>query len=223
MGIHVKTLAFGLVFGAVAVMAATTMADQSTWTKVEGKVLGVTKLCRMEATERGVMTKTTFSAEIDCEGVPYFEALHSDKSWRSTEIYKGSVRVTGGGPTATMELPLTASKGREPARGDILSLIRDPDDPQKVVAPTPEGMPIVSLVLGLMGALFTWMGLGAPFPRRSAPRIEIPEPLQPQPAYAYATQPAQPAYQPAVTDYSRARTAQSVLSGARKPFGRRGA
>jgi len=40
VGIRIKTLSFGLVFGAVAVMGATTMADQSTWAKVEGPYEG---------------------------------------------------------------------------------------------------------------------------------------------------------------------------------------
>ena len=180
----------------------------------------------MKATERGFMTKTTYTATIDCDLVEAYEAYHNDKSWSVTHVFTGSLKVTSAtGKATTVSLKLPRVQGRDPARGDVVALVQDPKNPANVeLASTAASFPIMTAGFGVVGLLLVWLGIGAPRPRRreveEMPQMDRVPAYEPQqPAY----QQAQPSYQPAVTDYSRARTTQVVVSSPRRTFGKRGA
>jgi hypothetical protein len=232
VAIRLKTLAAGVVLAAIALVNSGKVADQSGWAEAQGKVQSVTEQCDMKATERGVMTKTTYTATIDCDLVEAYEAYHNDKSWSVTHVFTGSLKVTSATAKATtVSLKLPRVEGRDPARGDVVALVQDPKDPANVeLASSAASFPIITAGFGIVGVLLVWLGIGAPRPRRR----EVEDMPQMDRGAEYATraapayEPQQPAYQqaqpqPAVTDYSRARTSQQVVSSPRRVFGKRGA
>lgn len=213
MAIRVTTLSFGIVFGIIAIGGIFVTVDQSDWLPAEGRVLSTVETCTMKATERGVLSKTTFTQEISCSDVLAFEAMHADKSWTVTHNYQGEVLVSRAGVDTTVEMKLPGKA--KPVVGDTLRLMQDPADPTQVTtASNAYWGPIAFSVVGALALLFTWLGLGAPLPSRRV-RDEADFGLEMRPAPAYTP----PAPAPVVADVSRVRRDLAP----RKTFGRRGA
>lgn len=231
VAIRMKSLVVGVILTAMGVFSVGKISDQSHWVPATGTVLSVTEQCEMTASERGVFTKTKYSATIDCDLVEAFEASNSGKNWHVAHIFTGSVRVTSeAAKSVKVEMPLSRVDQRDPKRGDTLDLRQDPTRPEKVDTASAVGsFPIVASIMGGAGLLMSWIGLGSPMVRRRA-TIDPGDDRGPNDppiaatTYAYgapvpAASPAQPAYQSAITDYSRARAAAAP----RKAFGRRDA
>jgi hypothetical protein len=225
MRIHIKTTAFGLVLIAIGIGGVGIVSERSSWHEGTATVQRVTKQCEMTATERHVVTKTTYTATIDCDDVEVFELVNADKTWRVAPVYTGEIRVARDGTTTEAEMKLTASKDHEPTRGDTFAVLQDPNNPEKVaMVGDLSNNPFFAGGFGVAGDFLCWLGFGLPgLPRRKAEEpVEAQAAPEPAVAYAYAPSP-QPANQPAVTDYSRARISQQAISSPRKSFGKRGA
>ena len=127
---RVKLYAFGVVAIVIGVALVLDFGSKQSWIQTEAKVLSVDIECEMEATERGILTKTTSKAVIECDQVERFKALYPDKSWRVHTKYMGLLQF--GADRQTANLLLSASKGKPPAAGDLINVVQNPADPSEI-------------------------------------------------------------------------------------------
>lgn len=135
-------------FGTVALIIAAAMlldfgAKQS-WRAIDATVLSIAVQCEMEASEVGIMSRTTSKAVIGCDQVQLFKTTYPDKKWRVNRMYMGLLRIGSEGPIAGLLLHET--NGREPATGDVVAVVQNPADPSEIAHASRRGLS--NLLLG---------------------------------------------------------------------------
>jgi hypothetical protein len=194
-----------LIVGAVLVLD---FSAKQSWTPLEAKVLSVDVECEMEATERGILTKTTSKAVIECDQVQRFKALYPDKTWRMHTKYIGLLQYGAGRQTAS--LLLSAKNGKPPAAGDLITVVQNPADPSEITHASRRGTS--NLLLGGGIGAFGLLLIALPHLRRRPKLATEFETARFSYAEAPAARPA-PVVRPAPPASS---------NGRRTTFGRRG-
>jgi hypothetical protein len=200
------------VFGLVAiVIGATLVIDfvaKQNWTPLEAKVLSVDVECEMEATEIGILSKTTSKAVIGCDQVEQFKALYPDKTWRVHTKYLGLLQF--GASRQTASLLLQEKAGRPPAADDVVIVVQNPAHPSEIAHASRRGT--TNLLLGGGIGAFGLLLIAAPHlgrRRKHSPSID---------AHAFASHDALP-----TRSAPTAGPAASSPGNGRRTFGRRNA
>ena len=197
--------------------------SRSSWPEVEAKVSSVALTCMMKATERGVLTKTTSTAEIDCDDVESFKRFYPDLSWTTTERFAAVLSIRNGGTVTKATMDLQRVDGRAPHAGDVITVIQDPKRPTTVAKAGQSGMNFsISAVTGALGLLLLYLAFRKPKPKPlDAATIALAHEIvaaaaaqQQGPVLATATAAGAAAYRPSNPD---------PIQPGRRAFGRRGA
>lgn len=142
--------------------------NRGSWVEVPATVVDVATECHMEAIERGLVSKTTYTKTIACEDVELFKAIHADKTWSTSEYVVTKLDV-GGSKPAEATLSVRRSDQPLPQPGQKLHVLQNPSNPERVVEP---GTPGREMRDGGLAAVFGAVLLGAYFwnrRRRVAP------------------------------------------------------
>jgi hypothetical protein len=125
-----------LTFGAGAMLFGALIGgsgfNRGSWVQVPATVVDVATECHMEATERGVVSKTTYTKTIACEDVELFKAIHADKTWSTSEYVVTKLDV-GGSKPAEATLSVRRSDKPLPKPSQQMQVLQNPSSPERVV------------------------------------------------------------------------------------------
>lgn len=184
-----------LTFGAGAMLFGVVIGvsgfNRGSWVQVPATVAEVTTECHMEATERGVLSKTTYTKTIACEDVELFKAIHADKTWSKTEYVVTKLDVAGPQP-AQATLEVRRSDKPLPKSGQQVEVLQNPSKPERVVE---LGTPGREMRDGSLAIVFGMLLLGIYFwnRRRVAAGLEQEQFHEPAPLAQTAAAPARQA------------------------------
>lgn len=217
-------LTFGagaLLFGAIIGVSG---LNRGNWVEAPATIVEVSTECRMEATERGLLSKTKYTKTIACEDEELFKAIHADKTWTTREYVLSTLSV-GGSKPAEATLSVRRSDRPLPKRGEQIQVLQNPSAPERVAELGTPGREVrdasltILVGVGLLGFYF-WNrrragGFGQ---RQAAAEAGSSAPLQ-APAERSGAQTRQP-----FSDAYPRRTGERLASGvpgAPQAFGRR--
>ena len=158
-----KLVGAGIVFAGIGALGALDSMAKSGWRKAEAQVTAISISCHMRAEEKHVGYKTVSEADIPCEAVDAFKAVHADLTWTSTENIDGTLRVPGlNGDAVSALMQLHRTEGRLPQVGDKLVVVQDPKDPGKVArTDSAQTSAMIFAIMGGIGAVILWFAFGA--------------------------------------------------------------
>ena len=157
-----KLLGWGIVFAGIGAFGALDSMAKSSWRKAEAQVAAVSISCHMKAEEQHIGYKTVSEADIDCEMVDAFKALHADLNWTSTENIDGTLSVPGlNGDVVSASMSLHRTEGQLPQVGDKLVVLQDPKNPAKVArTDAAQTSALIFVIMGGIGAVILWFAFG---------------------------------------------------------------
>lgn len=176
---RIPLFSFGIVGMIIGVGGLLDVATKQNWPVLEARVLSVDVSCEMKATERGILSKTTSTATVPCDGVDLFKAMYPDQTWQVHTKYMGLLRLGAAGPTA--DLLLYKVDGRPPEAGDIVSVVQNPAKPSQIALASSRSLSngLLFAGVGAVGALlFVLPLLGRR--RRTDTAHEMPAPTAPE-------------------------------------------
>lgn len=160
------------------------------WARVPATLVSADPKCEMTAEERGILTKTTSTANIDCDAVERFKILHPEKDWKVARSWLLQLVVAGPRPLATSMLVFD-DLHLQP--GDALRVIQDPTDSARVLrADTSSqgfGLAAINGFFGLLVLLYWLVRRGRRPPKVASPGGR-PQAQYAPPAPSVAMQPA---------------------------------
>jgi hypothetical protein len=209
-----RAIVFGVMLVGVGAIGALAAWSTSGWAPAKATVLSIDISCEMKSTERGILTKTTTTATIDCDLVPAFKSLHSDKVWTTIEHFDAKLRVEREGVApAVAPMALHRVNKRAPQIGDVLDVAQNPAKPEKI-QPAGQSSQFSLISFGIMavGLLLLWLGTRGRRSRVAAHAQTVttpppePAPVAPvvEPRQAQRTTYVPPVREPAITSGRRA-------------------
>lgn len=216
-----RSAAIGGVLVIIAVFTFVFQNGRDGWPEVEAKVASVTLSCMMKAVERGVMTKTTSTAEIDCDDVESFKRFYPDLNWTTTERFAAILTIRNGSEFIKAPMDLKRADGRAPRVGDTLTVIQNPKKPTEVAVAGLSGTNYtISAGTGALGLLLLYLAFRKRTPKPLDDKtIALAQQIVAAAAAQGRSAPAPAAASPAEAPY-RPINPDPIQSG-RRAFGRR--
>jgi hypothetical protein len=215
-----RAVVFGVMLVGIGAVGGLGALSTSNWVPAKGTVLSIDTSCEMKSTERGILTKTTTTATIDCDLVPAFKSLHSDKVWTTIEHFDAKLRVERDG-VAPVVAPMALHRvnKRAPQIGDVIDVAQNPAKPEKIQPAGQSGQfSLISVGILAAGLVLLWLGTRG---RRSRVVAGAQTITPPQPSVIAA--PMAPVMEPRQaqrTTYVPPVREPAITSG-RRVFGRR--
>jgi len=169
------------------------------WSRIGASVTAVDLKCQVSAEETGVLTRTKWDATIDCNAVQAFKVAHPDKTWsvRHEALTHLSLKTS-----PAIQTTMMVYDDKPPRIGDVLSVVEDPADPNRVLPAATSTVTIASgaAMLGIgalvLGLVLLRRNRGRP-PRASVEPQHDAQPVQTRQAESAGSAPARPPLAPA--------------------------